>query len=131
MGEIKILKKCYISDWGSVHNIYIYFFYCRADTDELVDNYNVNVTSGFGSLIRFRVEDLPAGEYDVRLITVGRTEKSNGMSTPSPPARFRVRASDPISITIIGSVAGSVGVVILIAVGIFVGAFFLCFYSHR
>ena len=54
------------------------------------------------------------------------------MSTPSPSARFRVRASDAIPVAIIGPVAGSVGgVLILIVVGVLVGAFFLCFYSHR
>ena len=64
------------------------------------------------------------------IIAVARTEGSSARSTPSLPARFRVRASDT-NFIIIGGVAGSVGVVILIAVGIFVGAFFLCFYSHR
>ena len=119
------LMKCCISDCGNVHVnvIFVFFFCCRADTDNLMADCNVTATS-------CRVENLAAGEYDVLIIAVARTEGSSARSTPSLPARFRVRASDT-NFIIIGGVAGSVGVVILIAVGIFVGAFFLCFYSHR
>ena len=93
---------------------------------------NVSAPSDVGMPITTKVGNLPAGEYEVRVVAVASTEGSTAMSTPSPSARLRVRASDAISVAIIGPVAGSVGgVLILIVVGVLVGAFFLCFYSHR
>lgn len=110
--------------------VMVLFFGCRADTDNVVSSSNVSATGG--SLITTKVGDLPAGEYEVRLRAVAIAEGRRAMSGPSPSARFRVRATDAISVAIIAPVAGSVGgVLILIVVGVLVGAFFLCFYSHR
>ena len=86
-----------------------------------VDEFNFEVTES----------DLPAGEYEVRVVAVAIAEDSIAMSTPSLPARFRVNSSDTVPIIIIGAVGGAVGVLVLIVVGVLVGAFFLCFYSHR
>jgi hypothetical protein len=105
---------------------------CRADTDNIVMSKNVTAPLAGGTLITVTMGSLAAGEYEVRVVAVASTEGSMAMSTLSPSARFRVRASDENSIAIIAPVAGSVsGVLILIVVGVLVGAFFLCFYSHR
>ena len=104
---------------------------CRADTDNVMRSYDVAAPLTSRTLT-ITVENLPAGEYEVRVVAVASNGSSMALSTPSPSARFRVRASDANSIAIIAPVAGSVGgVLILIVVGILVGAFFLCFYSHR
>lgn len=110
---------------------------CRAGSDEY-ESSNVSAEVGDDGFINFEVPMLSAGEYEVRVVTVARAGNSVAMSVPSPPARFRVQASvqgvqasDTIPIAVIGAVAGSVGVLILIVAGVFVGAFFLCFYSHR
>ena len=104
---------------------------CRADTDNVMRNYEVAAPLASRTLT-ITVGNLPAGEYEVRVIAVASNGSSMASSTPSPSARFRVRASDANSIAIIAPVAGSVGgVLILIVVGVLVGAFFLCFYSHR
>ena len=93
--------------------------------------YNVSAPSENKTLTA-EVGNLPTGEYEVRVVAVASAEGNSAMSSPSPSARFSVRASDAISVAIIAPVAGSVGgVLILIVVGVLVGAFFLCFYSHR
>ena len=95
-------------------------------------DHEVTAPSASGTLITVSVGSLDAGEYDVRVVAVASAEGYTAMSTPSPSARFRVRASDTNFIAIIAPVAGSVGgVLILIVVGVLVGVFFLCFYSRR
>lgn len=111
----------------------IIVFGCRADTDNVMRSYEVAAPLASETLT-ITVGNLPAGEYEVRVVAVASNGSSTASSTPSPSARFRVRAmaSDTNSIAIIAPVAGSVGgVLILIVVGILVGAFFLWFYSHR
>ena len=83
-------------------------------------------------MINFQISNIPAGEYDVRLVSVARAEDTVAMSIPSHVATFRVEATESVPIaTIIGAVGGAMGVFILIVIGILGGAFFLCFYSHR
>lgn len=77
------------------------------------------------------VTDLPDGEYDVRIVAVARAGDTIAEGNPSQLATFRVEADNTVPVIIIGAVAGAVGVLMLIIIGILVGAFFLCFYSHR
>ena len=107
-----------------MHNLFV----CRADTDKVVANRNTSVPSVDGRL-SITLGDLNPGEYDIRVVAVASAEGSRAMSNPSPPARY-VRATDAISVAVIAPVAGSVGgVLILIVIGVLVGAFFFCFYS--
>ena len=84
-----------------------------------------------GEQFSYKVINLPAGEYDVRLVAVARAGGTVAMSAPSLLATFRVETSDTVPVITIGAVVGAIGVLILIIIGILVGAFFLCFYSHR
>ena len=107
--------------------------YCRANTDEVVRTRNVTAPSGDRDLTSV-VGNFPAGDYDVRVLSVAMADDTTAMSSPSPPATFSVEGavgSESSSVIVIGAVSGGVGVVVLIVVGILVGAFFLCFYSHR
>lgn len=104
----------------------------RAGTDQLILSRNVSAPSTGGMSINFEVGSFPPGGYDVRILTMASAGDTTAVSAPSEPANFNVEgASESASVTIIGAVSGGVGVTILIVVGILVGAFFLCFYSHR
>lgn len=111
-------------------HIHMYFSHCRAGTDELVQSDNISALSN-SEEFSFEIMNLSPGDYDVRIISVARADDTVAMSAPSLLATFSVEPGDSVPVIIIGVVVGAVGVFILIIIGILLGAFFLCFYSHR
>ena len=101
-------------------------------------SYSVSVPSGNRTLTA-KVGNLPADEYEVRLVTVASAEGSRAMSNPSPSATFHVRANDttskpkpkpdttsiPDHDTELVAGSGSVGGVLILTVVVLVGTFFL------